>query len=35
MAVVNPRSALARYLTGLLGPPTVTDGGVLGWHLSW
>ena len=35
IAVANPRSAFARYLTGLLGQPTVTGGGVLGWRLSW
>jgi hypothetical protein len=35
VAVAGPRSAFARYLTGLLGRPTVTDGGVLGWRLRW
>jgi hypothetical protein len=34
VAVTRPHSAFARYLTGLLGQPTVTDGGVLGWRLS-
>jgi hypothetical protein len=34
VAVADPRSALARYLTGLLGPPTVTTGEVLGWRLN-
>jgi len=34
VAVVSPRSALARYLTGLLGRPDVTTGGVLGWRLN-
>ena len=33
VAVTSERSALGRYLTGLLGPPTVSAGGVLGWHL--
>ncbi len=31
-AVTSPRSAFARYLTGLLGRPTVTGGEVLGWR---
>jgi len=35
VAVIRPRSAFARYLTGLLGRPTVTDGEVLGWRLTW
>jgi hypothetical protein len=35
VAVTNPHSAFARYLTGLLGPPTVTAGGVLGWRLRY
>src|ERR1700678_3388539 len=34
VAVASPPSAFARYLTGLLGRPTVTGGGVLGWRLS-
>ena len=34
VAVANPRSAIARYLTGLLGRPTVTTGEVLGWRLN-
>ncbi len=34
IAVAGPRSALARYLTGLLGRPTVTGGEVLGWRLN-
>jgi hypothetical protein len=33
VAVASPQSALARYLTGLLGRPTVTAGEVLGWRL--
>ena len=35
VAVTRPQSALARYLTGLLGRPAVTGGGVLGWRLHW
>jgi hypothetical protein len=35
VAVTTPASAFARYLTGLLGRPTVTDGTVLGWRLNW
>jgi hypothetical protein len=35
VAVTRPGSAFARYLTGLLGRPDVTDGEVLGWRLSW
>jgi hypothetical protein len=35
VAVTSPGSAFARYLTGLLGRPTVTRGEVLGWRLSW
>jgi hypothetical protein len=31
VAVTSPDSPLARYLTGLLGPPTAQSGGVLGW----
>jgi hypothetical protein len=34
VAVAGPHSALARYLTGLLGPSTVATGGVLGWRLN-
>jgi hypothetical protein len=33
VAVTSARSVLGRYLTGLLGPPTVTAGQVLGWRL--
>jgi hypothetical protein len=33
VAVTSPHSAFARYLTGLLGRPSVTGGGVLGWRL--
>jgi hypothetical protein len=33
VAVTGERSALGRFLTGLLGPPTVSTGGVLGWRL--
>ncbi|HTU74493.1 MAG TPA: hypothetical protein VMG38_13340, partial [Trebonia sp.] len=33
VAVTSPRSALGQYLTGLLGPPTVRAGQVLGWRL--
>jgi hypothetical protein len=33
VAVTSPKSALGRYLTGLLGPPTVRAGQVLGWRL--
>jgi hypothetical protein len=35
VAVTSPHSEFARYLTGLLGRPTVTGGEVLGWRLSW
>ena len=35
VAVTRPHLAFARYLTGLLGRPTVNPGEVLGWHLSW
>ena len=31
VAVAAPGSPLGRYLTGLLGPPTVTSGRVLAW----
>jgi hypothetical protein len=34
VAVTSLGSALGRYLTGLLGPPTVTAAGVLGWRLT-
>ncbi len=33
IAVTRAGSAFGRYLTGLLGPPTVRDGQVLGWRL--
>jgi hypothetical protein len=33
VAVTSPHSAFGRYLTGLLGRPTVTAGAVLGWRL--
>jgi len=33
VAVTGAGSAFGRYLTGLLGPPTVRDGQVLGWRL--
>ncbi len=33
VAVTRLQSALGRYLTGLLGPPTVRAGQVLGWRL--
>jgi hypothetical protein len=33
VAVTAGHSALGRYLTGLLGPPTISAGGILGWHL--
>jgi hypothetical protein len=33
VAVTAPQSALGRYLTGLLGPPTVRAGQVLAWRL--
>ncbi len=32
VAVASPHSPLAQYLTGLLGPPTVSGGEVLGWR---
>jgi hypothetical protein len=35
VAVASPHSAFARYLTGLLGRPSVTGGEVLGWRLRW
>jgi len=34
VAVASDQSALGRYLTGLLGPPTVRAGGILGWRLT-
>jgi hypothetical protein len=34
VAVTAEHSALGRYLTGLLGQPLVSTGGVLGWRLS-
>jgi hypothetical protein len=34
VAVASDQSALGQYLTGLLGPPTIRAGGVLGWRLS-
>ena len=33
VAVTGAGSAFGRYMTGLLGPPTVRDGQVLGWRL--
>ncbi|HUN35365.1 MAG TPA: hypothetical protein VMU95_25470 [Trebonia sp.] len=33
VADTSPRSALGRYLTGLLGPPEARAGQVLGWRL--
>jgi hypothetical protein len=33
VAVTSARSALGRYLTGLLGQPTFRAGQVLGWRL--
>jgi len=33
VAVTGESSVLGRYLTGLLGPPVVSTGGVLGWRL--
>jgi hypothetical protein len=33
VAVTSARSTFGRYLTGLLGQPTVRDGEVLGWRL--
>jgi hypothetical protein len=32
LADLAPHLAFARYLTGLLGRPTVNPGEVLGWH---
>jgi hypothetical protein len=34
VAVTSPRSALGRFLTGLLGQPTARTGQVLGWRLN-
>jgi len=34
VAVTAESSVLGRYLTGLLGPPAVSDGGVLGWRIN-
>jgi hypothetical protein len=34
VAVTSPQSSFGRYLTGLLGPPAVRAGQVLGWCLS-
>jgi hypothetical protein len=33
VAVTSDQSALGRYLTRLLGPPSAGAGGVLGWRL--
>jgi hypothetical protein len=33
VAVTGERSTLGRFLTGLLGPPAASAGGVLGWRL--
>jgi hypothetical protein len=33
VAVTADHSALGRYLTGLLGPPAFSAGGILGWRL--
>jgi hypothetical protein len=33
VAVTGRHSALGRYLTGLLGPPAISVGAVLGWRL--
>ena len=33
VAVTAESSVLGRYLTGLLGPPAVSAGGVLGWRI--
>jgi hypothetical protein len=33
VAVTADHSALGRYLTGLLGPPTISVGAVVGWRL--
>ena len=32
LAVTGPRSALGKYLTGLLGPPSARYGGILAWR---
>jgi hypothetical protein len=34
VAVTTEHSALGRYLTGLLGPPTISAGAMLGWRLA-
>jgi len=34
VAVAGERSPLGRYLTGLLGPPAIRAGSVLGWRLT-
>jgi hypothetical protein len=34
IAVTGPRSALARYLSGVLGAPTVHKGSILAWRLT-
>ena len=34
VAVTGPRSSFGRYLTGLLGPPAVRVGQILGWCFS-
>jgi hypothetical protein len=34
VAVTTAQSVLGRYLAGLLGPPTVSAGSVLGWRLA-
>ena len=33
VAVTGPHSALRRYLTSLLGPPTISHGMMAGWRL--
>jgi hypothetical protein len=33
VADTSPSSVLGRYLTGLLGQPTTSDGQVLSWRL--
>jgi hypothetical protein len=35
VAVTDDHSALGRYLTGLLGPPTISAGGILSWRLPY
>jgi hypothetical protein len=34
VAVAGEQSPLGRYLTGLLGPPTIHVGSILGWRLT-